>query len=220
MTDLPSISRPTGSRRLFRIVAAAAIAAPVGYVFGQVLAKVFPNPGPLAGLFEAMRWPDAAAGLLALGMTVAALVIFLWSRNPIRAARLLALPEAASPEEIRLLRRQAVICLLSAVALILPFGLPAGGVSPLISLVLIVALLAFHTVLNLRLHRDNDEMLRAVMTEAAMKTFWIGQGVLFLWAAAERVGVALEVTAWGVYVALMGLYLVIGAVVTARRGLA
>lgn len=220
MTDLSPTSRRAGPRRLMKVVAAAAIAAPAGYFLGQFLARVFPDAGPLAGWFEAILWPDVVAGLLALSMAAASLIIFLFARSPDRAARLLALPEAASPGEMRLLRRQAIICLLSALALVLPFVLPAGGVAPLVALILIAAIMAFHSVLNLRLYRDSDEMLRAVTTEAAMKTFWIGQGGLFLWAAAERVGVAPDVTAWGVYVALMGLYLVIGAVVTAKRGLA
>lgn len=219
MTDLSS-SRPDGQRRWIRLLIAAVIAAPVGYGVGMLLARAFPDAGPLEALIGGLRWADAVAAVLSVLMALSATVVFFCSFSPIRAARLLVLAEAASPEEIRLLRRQGVICLLSAVVLALPVILPAGGVSPLIALGLIVALLAFHTVLNLGFYRDSDEMLRAVTTEAAMKTFWIGQGVLFLWAAAERLGVAPVLTAWDVYVVLMGLYLAIAAVVTARRGLA
>lgn len=219
MTDASS-PRPGGTRRWIRLLIAAVLAAPVGYVVGMGLARVFPDAGPLEALIGGLRWSDAVAAVLALVMTISAAVVFIFSLNPVRAARLLVLPEAATPDEIGLLRCQGVICLLSAVVLVLPLALPAGGLSPIIALGLIVALLALHTVLNLGFYRDSDEMLRAVTTEAAMKTFWIGQGVLFLWAAAERLGVAPVLTAWDVYVVLMGLYLAIAAVVTARRGLA
>ncbi len=217
MTDASS---PRPARRWARFLISVAIAGPVGYGVGVLLAKVFPDAGPLEGLIGSLRWSDVVAAILALVMAISAAVVFIFSLNPVRAARLLVLPEAATPDEIGLLRRQGVICLLSAVVLVLPLALPAGGVSPVIALGLIVALLALHTVLNLGFYRDSDEMLRAVTTEAAMKTFWIGQGVLFLWAAAERLGVAPVLTAWDVYVVLMGLYLVIAAIVTARRGLA
>lgn len=56
--------------------------------------------------------------------------------------------------------------------------------------------------------------------EAAAATFFLGQGLLFLWAAAERLGVVAPLTAWDIYAVLMTLYLVALAVASARRGLA
>lgn len=220
MNDLSPSSRPAGALRWVKLVVAVVVAAPVGYVVGMLLAKAFPDAGPLDALIGGLGWADVAAAALSAILATSALVVFVASRSSKHAARLLVLPEGASPEEMRLLRRQGVICLVSAVVLVLPIALPAGGAPPLVSLGLIVALLAFHTALNLGFYRASDEMLRAITTEAAMKTFWIGQGVLFLWAAAERLGVAPVLTAWDVYVVLMGLYLVIAASVAARRGLA
>jgi hypothetical protein len=44
--------------------------------------------------------------------------------------------------------------------------------------------------------------------------------VLFLWAAAERLGAAPAITAWDIYAVLMTLYLAASLWISVRRGLA
>ena len=85
---------------------------------------------------------------------------------------------------------------------------------------LIILLFALHTVLNIRMWRGVDELLRRTTLEAATATFFLGQGLLFLWAAAERLSLLPPLTAWDAYAVLMTLYLFVSAVVSARRGLA
>nr|WP_314432948.1 hypothetical protein [uncultured Brevundimonas sp.] len=62
------------------------------------------------------------------------------------------------------------------------------------------------------------------MGEAVLETatiaFLLGQGLLFIWAAAERLGLATPLTAWDIYAVLMAVYLTASLVVSLRRGLA
>jgi hypothetical protein len=109
---------------------------------------------------------------------------------------------------------------LSGVILLLPVIFELAGLTPVIALTIVVLLLALHTVLNLKVYREIDELWRRAVMEAGTITFFVGQVALFLWAAAERLGVVPPITAWDVYAVLMALYLCISVIVSARRGLA
>jgi hypothetical protein len=98
--------------------------------------------------------------------------------------------------------------------------LSSVGAPVALSLAAVAALLILHTVMNFHLYRTVDELFRRVVVEAGAATFWLGQGLLFLWAAAERLSAVPPVTAWDAYVVLMGVYLVVSMIVTMRRGLA
>ncbi len=74
--------------------------------------------------------------------------------------------------------------------------------------------------MNVRVYRQADELLRRAVMEAAAVTFFLGQLVLFMWAAAERLGAAPTITAWDIYAVLMTLYLGASIWISARRGLA
>ena len=209
-----------GSVRLLRFLVPAIVALPLGYGVGALIAKFGPDLGPLDAALEGVRWADVVGLLLAAALAVAALITLFASLNPRRAARLANLEGEAGADDLSSLRRQATVCGLSAVILTLPVVLPALGVNPVAAMLAVGALLVLHTMMNLDLWRRSDELIRAVTVEAGAVVFWLGQGLLFLWAAAERLGAAPSLSAWDVYVVLMGLYLVAAAVVTARRGLA
>jgi hypothetical protein len=83
----------------------------------------------------------------------------------------------------------------------------------------IVAVFALQTVANVLLWRRADEMMRRVMAETSMMAFWALQSALFLYAAAERLGLVESITAWGMIGILMAVYLVSSIVAAARRGL-
>jgi hypothetical protein len=205
---------------LLRMAVAAVVAAPLGYGVGMLLAKFGPDLGPAADVLDGLRWADVAAALLALVLAGAAVVAAAVSFSPRSTARMLGLDGDAGPDEIRSVRFQALVCILSAVVMVLPILLPALGISPQVAMALVAVLLVGHTLLNVGMWRSSDELVRAISVEAGAAVFWIGQGLLFLWGAAERLGVAPGLSAWDVYVVLMGLYLATAAIVTARRGLA
>lgn len=83
----------------------------------------------------------------------------------------------------------------------------------------IVVVLALQTGANALLWRRADEMLRRVMLETSALAFWVGQLTLFLYAAAERLGLVGGVTAWGMMAILMVVYLLASIAAGLRRGL-
>ena len=62
-------------------------------------------------------------------------------------------------------------------------------------------------------------MLRRIMAETSVMAFWVLQTALFLYAAAERLGLVESITAWGLTGILMAVYLLASIVASARRGL-
>ena len=83
----------------------------------------------------------------------------------------------------------------------------------------IVVLFLVQTAANLLLWRRADEMMRRVMGETSTLAFWALQAALFLYAAAERLGLVSGISAWGMTGILMSVYLVASMVAAARRGL-
>jgi len=80
-----------------------------------------------------------------------------------------------------------------------------------------VAVFAFQTILNILVWRGADTFNRRISIEAGALSFWSLQGALFLWAAAERMGLAPAITAWGGLVIVMSVYLLAGAWAGVRR---
>jgi hypothetical protein len=62
-------------------------------------------------------------------------------------------------------------------------------------------------------------MIRQMVAEAGAVCFWVRQGALFLWAAAEKLELVPALSAWDMMTILMGFYLVISSVISVRRGL-
>jgi hypothetical protein len=217
MSALFPASTPEWARQLSKAVLAGAVFGAVGYGVGHVAADLFPGIDPdLSGL----RWADVVAVAVAALLLVASLGTAITSFNRRSLGRVLKLEGPAGDAEVRDTRLQSVIMGLSGAIMILPLILSAVAVPVTASLAGIGLLLVLHTALNVRLYRRVDELFRRVVVEAGAFTFWLGQGLLFLWAAAERLSAAPPLTAWDIYVVLMGVYLVVSMIVTFRRGLA
>jgi len=216
MTTLSPARLPAWAHTALRLLAIAVVFGIAGYGVGWLLAERFPDAGALPDF----RWADLAAGGLALVLVVAAVSTLIASLSPVRLGRLLKLEGPAGAREISDARLQALVFGLSGVIMAMPMAIAALGVSPLAGLLAVGVLLAIHTALNLKAWRGGDELIRRVVTDSASVTFWLGQGLLFVWAAAERLGAAPVLTAWDAYVVLMGLYLTVSMVMTIRRGLA
>ena len=80
-------------------------------------------------------------------------------------------------------------------------------------------LLAIQTVANVMLWRRGVEFLRLVMAETSAFAFWALQTALFLYAAAERLGLVDSISAWALTGILMAVYLLSSIVASARRGI-
>jgi hypothetical protein len=109
--------------------------------------------------------------------------------------------------------------LLAGVLFLLPlFGTDWAAPGVVFSGVLL--LVAVQSAANLMLWLGADEMLRRVTLETWALAFWAVQLGLFVYAAAERLGLVGTITGWGLMSLLMGVYFVASIIVAARRGLA
>ncbi|MBJ7319506.1 MAG: hypothetical protein JHC96_11960 [Brevundimonas sp.] len=155
---------------------------------------------------EDLRWDDAlalviAALLLMTGVILAAMA----------AMRSSKLPPACGP-------LQALVMLIAGGLMVAPIWGP-NLASPDVVFIGLVLLSLVQSVANLMLWRRADEMLRRVMVETSALAFWASQMALFLYAAAERLGLTGGVSAWGMMAVLMTIYLLASAVASMRRGL-
>ena len=113
---------------------------------------------------------------------------------------------------------QVIVMLLAGTLFLLPmFGTAVA--TPEVIFGAVVVLLVLQSVANLMLWRAADEMLRRVMSETSAMAFWALQLCLFVYAAAERLGLVDTVSGWGLMGILMGVYFVASIVAAARRGL-
>jgi hypothetical protein len=114
---------------------------------------------------------------------------------------------------------QVIVMLLAGVMFLLPiFG--TAWATPDVVFGAIAVLLAAQSVANLMLWRAADEMLRRVMLETSALAFWVVQLGLFVYAAAERLGLIGTITGWGLTGMLMGVYFIASIVASVRRGIA
>lgn len=172
--------------------------AAVGAVVGASAAR--------AALTANLPWEDAAAVILSaalIGMAVISGVV-------------MAIRPATVPKGCGILQ---IAVLLAAGLMFLAPVFATRWAGPQIVFAGIALVLIGQTVANLMLWRQADEMLRRIMSETAVLTFWIVQTALFLYAAAERLGLISGLSAWGMISILMAVYLFSSCVAAARRGI-
>ncbi|WP_269515412.1 hypothetical protein [Brevundimonas subvibrioides] len=181
--------------RILGILALGAIGALTGFGFASIVE-----------VEQGASWADS----LALAMAVALLAIAVLS------SLTLILRPSTVPKGCGIL--QIIVFLLAGVMFLAPIYGPTwmkadvvfGG---------IVVLLVVQSVANLMLWRAADEMLRQIMAETSAMAFWALQTALFLYAAAERLGLVDTISGWGLTGILMAVYLVASIVAAARRGI-
>lgn len=113
---------------------------------------------------------------------------------------------------------QILVMLLAGAMMILPM-VGAHIAAPGLVWAGLVVMLVVQMGANILLWRRADEMLRRIMAETATLAFWALQSALFLYAAAERLGLIHGLTAWGMMGVLMGVYFVASVLAAARRGI-
>lgn len=83
----------------------------------------------------------------------------------------------------------------------------------------IVVVFGVLTWFNVQAWRAVDEFYRRASLEGVALSFWVLQGALFLWAAAERFGLVPALNSWDAYTVLMATYLVLSMIVARRAGI-
>lgn len=158
---------------------------------------------------------------------VAALLILAGAATLLTTLDRRALAKALDPEagerasltsrEFGLIRVQAVILLLAGVLLAAPPMLADSGIPTETAYAGLAAVFLIQTVANVMAWRASDSFNRRITMEGSALAFWTLQGALFLWAAAERMGLAQPVSAWTGVVILMAVYLLCSLWTSVRR---
>lgn len=112
-----------------------------------------------------------------------------------------------SSRELWLMRLQAFVIFLAGMLLAAPPILADGDWPMEYAYGGLAVVFVIQTIANILVWRASDGFNRRISMEAGALSFWGLQGALFLWAAAERMGLAPPVTAWTAVVVLMAVYL-------------
>jgi hypothetical protein len=186
--------RPSLLRKAALLVLLAALGGAFGFGFATLTDGVL------------TRWEDELAVFMAAAMIgIGVVTAFVVATRP-----------SDVPKGCGIL--QVIVMLLAGVMFLLPiFG--TAWATPDVVFGAIAVLLAAQSVANLMLWRAADEMLRRVMLETSALAFWAVQLGLFVYAAAERLGLIGTITGWGLTGMLMGIYFIASIVASARRGI-
>ncbi len=211
-----SSSNPLTPNVLVRMAIGAIVGGIVGFGFVELLIHMRVTPRQLG-------WSDAIALWISVVLIALGLVASLVSLNRSRLAKELepgaTLP--ASEEEVLNTRLQAAVLALAGIMMGTPlFAQGILAIHPRTAPIIfagICILFALQTWLNLRLWRSSDEFARAMILTICALTFAIGQGIFFLVAAAERLGLIHSVSSWNIYSLLMALYLVVSFYLSLRK---
>jgi hypothetical protein len=173
---------------------------------------------------SSVNFADLGAVILAAALGGLGVIIFLLSLFPGSAGRRSReAPPAAGPDQLSFQRLQAGALVLAGLMLALPLAASPGGSEPdravaLAAMAGVIACFLVQTALNWTLWRRSDEFLRRLIAETGSLCFWILQAALFLWAAAERLGLAPAADAWSGVVVMMTVYLLASSFINVRNG--
>ncbi len=167
---------------------------------------------------KALLWPDLLAMMLGIVFLGLGIITFLVSLHRGELANNLEGGSAKLPatrEEVTSARLQSASFLFAGLMLLLPLA-ALGTISRISGGELavfgaVVAFFAAQTVANIMLWQSCDEFLRAQITVSLALAFAIGQGLLFLQAAAEHLHLARPLSSWATINLLLSIYLVAGS---------
>ncbi len=216
----PTFSAQLNRARLAQGAAGLIVGGGLGYLIGRVIKQ-----GDID--VSHLTWSDNVAMLIAAMLFAAGSILAAATFSKRLAARVMdpASDRPARPVQITFYRQQAIVMALSGVMMAAPVAArlasqPLSGQLAGAVMAAIVGLFLLQTLLNLSVWTRADEMIRQMVAEAGAVCFWVLQGALFLWAAAEKLELVPALTAWDMMTILMGFYLVISSVISVRRGFA
>jgi hypothetical protein len=217
MNSRSDLQPPVANRRLIQSLSRALAGAVVGAGAALLLLTRLPD----------LLWADVLVLISALVCVISAVVLFFASFDRKALSRTLKVEGDPTPDEIRGARLQAGLLALTGLLIVAPIAAEAfagvGGAGPSAPAPLYAALLlvfALQSIGNWTLWRSGDEMVRRLILESGGLTFWVLQAALFLYAAAERLGLVPSATAWDMFAVTMATYLLATCVVSLRRNLA
>lgn len=219
----PTIRKPISKGTWTRIamLAVGAVAGIVGSLAADRAAE--------AGLYdpEALSWSYGLALTLGLIMGVSGVFAVVVSFSARATARALD-PDGSTaprPGQKTFYRQQGFVLVLAGLMMAAPVvanqlydPVPRGLAIALMAGLVAASLI--QTLLNLSVWNRADEMMRRMIAETGSLCFWLLQGLFFLWAAAEVLGLAPALSSWDLMTILMAVYLAVSAVAAMQRGFA
>jgi hypothetical protein len=222
--NLVSKSPKSRPNRALQAVIGAVVAAPLGYLFGEYLVSLQEAGGEASA---DLGWSDLLALFLSAMMAVTGLITLLTSLNRRALGRQINPEEVrpATPAQVVFYAQNGVVLFLAGLMMATPVLAPIvfTPLSPMLAsaaMAGLIALFLVQTAGNITIWVRSDEFMRRAMGESAAISFAILQGLLFLWAAGEKLGLLPHLTLWDATCVMMAAYLVIGLAITWRRGLA
>lgn len=204
--------------RTVKLLVGGIIGGILGYFVGKMLKQNQVS-------FEQLTWSDVGALVIGGALLAIGIVVGLASLSGKLAGQVLD-PKSGRPAsraQTAFYRQQAVVLVLAGPMMIAPVvahllfdPVPAALGMTVFGGVLLLFLV--QTAYNVVVWRRGDELIRQITLEASAISFWILQGALFFWAAAEKLDLAPAISAWDSSTILMGTYLLVAGIVSTRRG--
>lgn len=211
------------SPRARRALILMAVGAPVGFFAGRALIWL-----KRQGYWHGVEFSTSDVVSLGLAMFLVAvgLVTMVVSLSRKALGRRIngdEAPRAATPAQASFYAGQGGVLVLAAGMLAAP---PLAGalfvpLSPLLASAVMTGLIALflvQTAGNISLWVRSDELMRRTMAETAAVSYGLLQGLLFLWAAGEKLSLLPPLTLWDAVNINMIAYLLISMIVAWRRG--
>lgn len=209
--------RPMNWKIALRMLAGAAVGAAFGFGVMQIASAFHVSA-------KAMTWADFLAIWIGITYLGIGLIMYGISFNRRELAQNLEGQSArlpATPAEVRSARLQSVTLILAGIMMLIPiFGMGSLATLPNVPALLFLAiaiLFVLQTATNILLWRAADEFLRSQILLTCTITFAISQALLFLWAAAEHLHFAPQLSTWETFTLLMTLYIASGTYLAIRN---
>jgi len=211
------------SPRARRALILMAVGAPVGFAFGRVL----------IWLKRQGHWHDldfSSSDVVSLGLAAFLVAVGLATMLVTLSRKALGRQingddqaRAATPAQASFYAGQGGVLVLAGVMLAAPplAGAMVAPLSPLLASAVMTGLITvflIQTAGNITLWVRSDELMRRTMAETAAVSYGLLQGLLFLWAAGEKLALLPPLTLWDAVNANMIAYLLISMIVAWRRG--
>ncbi len=204
-------------KMLVRMAIGALVGAAVGYSFIKALLH-------LQVSIKQLTWSDGLAFWLGITYFCVGLAFFAMTYNRKELARNLEGDKAKLPatdEEVRTFRLQSLTLTLAGALILLPLLAMGtlGNTQQRAATVyaVVVGLWLVQTWINVKVWHHADEFYRLMLLKAAAISFAIGQGGLFLWAAAEHLHVVHALSSWDTIMLLMTVYLLTSSTLGIRN---
>lgn len=216
---MTNFAKSKTATRLLQGLAGLLVGGGLGFLIGRLIKAGDIDPDRLA-------WSDELAGLLAVILMAVGLFVAVSSLSRRATGRMIDpdADRAATPAQTSFFRQQALVMILAGAMLAAPVVAAVAFdplPTPIATAVMmgIIAAFLIQTAYNLLVWRRSDELLRRITSESAAASFWILQGALFLWAAAEKLGLAPALSTWDMVTVLMAAYLLLSVILQWRRGM-